>query len=163
MLDRIDLKILEVLQREGRTTNAALANAVALSPSACLARVRRLERTGVIRGYRAIVAIEKVRPVLVMLAEIALKRHDPEDFRAVEAMFAADPRVLEAAEISGGSDYWVKACVADMAEWRELTAGWTREPSPIARVTSRVVMHLAKEPAPWPLASGTAPARRGDR
>ena len=52
-LDRIDRKILRILQAEGRLTNQALAERVALSPSACLARIRHLERTGVIQGYHA--------------------------------------------------------------------------------------------------------------
>ena len=126
-IDRIDRKILAVLQRDGRITNAALAEEVALSPSACLARVRRLEQIGIITGYRADIAVEKLRAALLIYGEVTLKRHLPEDFRALEAMFAADPRVLEAAEISGKSDYLVKVLVTDMAEWRDLTAAWTAD------------------------------------
>jgi DNA-binding Lrp family transcriptional regulator len=151
-LDRIDHRILMALQRDGRLTNAALAEAVALSPSACLARVRRLERQGIISGYGAQIAIEKVRPALLLYGEVTLKRHLPEDFRAVEALFAADPRVLEAAEISGKSDYLVKVLVADMAEWRDLTADWTSGPWQIERVTSAVVMHRTKGFQGYPLA-----------
>ena len=81
-IDRIDRKILAALQRDGRITNAALATEVALSPSACLARVRRLEAMGVITGYGAQVAIEKLRSALLIYGEVTLKRHLPEDFRA---------------------------------------------------------------------------------
>lgn len=150
-IDRIDRKILAVLQRDGRITNAALADAVALSPSACLARVRRLEQAGIITGYRADIAIEKLRPTLLIHAEVTLKRHLPEDFRGVEALFAAEPRVVEAAEISGHSDYLVKVIVADMAEWRELSAQWTAGPWPIERVSSSVAMHRTKAFAGWPI------------
>lgn len=150
-IDRIDRKILAALQRDGRMTNAALAEAVALSPSACLARVRRLEQAGIITGYRADIAIEKLRPTLLIHAEIVLKRHLPEDFRALEALFAADPRVLEAHEISGHSDYAVKVIVADMAEWRELSADWTAGPWQIERVSSAVAMHRAKAFSGWPI------------
>ena len=62
-LDRTDLKILQALQSEGRLTNQTLAARVALSPSACLARIRQLEASGVISGYHAHVALELVRPV----------------------------------------------------------------------------------------------------
>lgn len=150
-IDRIDRKILAVLQRDGRITNAALAEDVALSPSACLARVRRLETSGIITGYRADIAVEKLRAALLIYGEVTLKRHLPEDFRAVEALFARDPRVLEAAEISGKSDYMVKVIVVDMAQWRDLTAEWTAGPWQIERVSSAVAMHRTKVFAGYPL------------
>lgn len=150
-IDRIDRKIIAVLQRDGRITNAALADEVALSPSACLARMRRLETMGVITGYRADIAVEKLRAALIIYGEVTLKRHLPEDFRAIEALFAEDPRVLEAAEISGKSDYMVKVLVTDMAEWRDLTAVWTAGPWQIERVSSSVAMHRTKGFSGYPL------------
>ena len=150
-IDRIDRKIIAVLQRDGRITNAALADEVALSPSACLARMRRLETLGIITGYRADIAVEKLRAALIIYGEVTLKRHLPEDFRAIETLFAADPRVLEAAEISGKSDYMVKVLVTDMAEWRDLTADWTAGPWQIERVSSSVAMHRTKAFAGYPL------------
>ncbi|MGQ5702518.1 Lrp/AsnC family transcriptional regulator [Sandaracinobacteroides sp. A072] len=149
--DRIDRRILDVLQQDGRITNAALADRVALSPSACLARVRRLESLGIITGYGARIAVEKLRPALIIYGEVTLKRHLPEDFRSVEALFEADPRVLEAAEISGKSDYHVKVLVSDMAEWRALTAEWTSGPWQIERVSSSVAMHRTKAFSGYPL------------
>ncbi len=151
LLDRIDRRILRILQADGRITNARLAERVALSPSACLARVRRLEDAGVITGYRAQVAIEKVRPATIIHAQVALARHQPEDFAAVEAWFRADPRVIEADEISGESDYQVKVLVRSMAEWRDLTASWTAADGLVARVTSSVAMHATKPFAGFPI------------
>lgn len=142
-LDRIDRRILAILEREGRITNALLAVRVALSPSACLARVRRLERDGVIVGYGARIDPGRLGPGLTLVAEVALARHEPADFRQVETIFRDDPRVLEAIEISGRSDYLVRVRVASMEEWRDLAASWTRAP-PIARITSQVVMHQTK-------------------
>jgi DNA-binding Lrp family transcriptional regulator len=150
-IDRIDRKILAALQRDGRLTNAALADKVALSPSACLARVRRLESVGILTGYGAHVAIEKLRAALIIYGEVTLKRHLPEDFREAESLFAKDPRVLEAAEISGKSDYLVKVIVTDMAEWRDLTAHWTSGPWQIERVSSSVAMHRSKSFTGYPL------------
>ncbi|WP_448581042.1 Lrp/AsnC family transcriptional regulator [Thermaurantiacus sp.] len=143
-LDRIDRRILAILEREGRITNAALAERVALSPSACLARVRRLERAGIITGYGARVDGSRLGPGLTLVAEVSLSRHEPADFRQVETLFRDDPRVLEAAEISGRSDYLVRVRVLSMEEWRDLSASWARAPSPIARITSQVVMHQTK-------------------
>lgn len=151
LLDRIDRHILAVLQEDGRITNAALAARVALSPSACLSRVRRLEEAGVITGYRAEVAVEKVRPATLIHAQVSLGRHQPEDFAAVERLFREDPRVIEADEISGQSDYQVKVLVRSMAEWRAMTASWTGTDSPIARVTSSVAMHATKPFSGYPL------------
>jgi len=153
-LDRIDRRILAILQAEGRITNAALAERVALSPSACLARVRRLEEAGVITGYRAEVAIEKVRPATLIHAQVALGRHQPEDFAAMEALFRRDPRVIEADEISGQSDYQVKVLVRSMREWRELAAAWTEGDSPVARIASSVAMHPTKPFAGYPVEEG---------
>lgn len=150
-LDRLDRKILAALQADGRMTNAALADAVALSPSACLARVRRMEADGIITGYGARIAVERVRPALLLYGEVTLKRHLPEDFRALERLFRAEPRVLEACEISGRSDYLLKVLVTDMAEWRDLTAAWTAGPWQIERVTSQVVMHRTKDFSGYPL------------
>ncbi len=150
-IDRLDAKILAVLQQDGRITNAALADKVALSPSACLARVRRLEQVGIITGYGAHIAIEKLRASLLIYGEVTLKRHLPEDFRNAEKLFAGDPRVLEAAEISGKSDYLVKVIVTDMAEWRDLTAEWTSGPWQIERVSSSVAMHRTKAFSGYPL------------
>lgn len=142
-LDRIDRRIIAILEREGRITNAALAERVALSPSACLARVRRLERAGVITGYGARVDAARLGPGLTLMAEVTLARHEPADFRQVEALFLAEPRVLEAAEISGRSDYLLRVRVGGMEEWRALAASWTAS-APIARITSQVVMHETK-------------------
>jgi DNA-binding Lrp family transcriptional regulator len=150
-LDRIDLRIIERLQRDGRITNAALAEAVALSPSACLARVRRLEAAGVITGYGARIAPERLGPHLILYGEITLNRHLPQDFEGLAALFASDRRVLEAVEISGRSDYLVKVCVSDMAEWREMTASWAAGPYPIEKITSQVAMHPAKSFTGWPI------------
>ncbi|MGL6042787.1 MAG: Lrp/AsnC family transcriptional regulator [Sandaracinobacteroides sp.] len=150
-IDRIDRKILHALQLDGRITNQALADQVALSPSACLARVRRLEQLCIITGYGARIAIEKLRAAVIIYGEVTLKRHLPEDFRAAETLFSSDARVLEAAEISGKSDYLVKVIVTDMAEWRDLTAQWTAGPWQIERVSSSVAMHRTKGFSGYPL------------
>lgn len=150
-MDRIDRRILAILQADGRISNATLSERVALSPSACLARVRRMEKDGVIESYGARVAVEKLRPTLIIHGEVTLRRHLPDDFRAVEKLFRADPRVLEAWEISGKSDYLVRVLVNDMQEWRDLTAEWTGGDWQIERISSAVAMHRTKAFAGFPL------------
>lgn len=150
-IDAIDRRILATLQADGRITNEALARRVNLSASACLARVRRLEAAGIIAGYRAVVAVERVRPALLVFAELTLVRHQPDDFRRVERLLRDDPRVLDAHEISGRSDYHVTVLVADMAEWRALSGEWTDGDTPIERVTSSIAMHATKTFGGYPL------------
>lgn len=150
-IDRMDRRILAILQAEGRITNAALAERVSLSPSACLARTKRLEQLKIITGYGANIAIEKLRSVLLIYGEVTLKRHLPEDFRKLENLFSEDPRVLEASEISGKSDYLVKVIVEDMAEWRAMTAEWTAGPWQVERVSSSVAMHRTKPFSGFPV------------
>src|SRR5690606_9293877 len=99
-LDRIDRRILAVLQADGRITNQALSEQVALSPSACLARVKRLERAGVIDGYMARLDPLKLGPSLIVFAEIWLARHHPADFTAFEAAVAQVPEIVEASHRS---------------------------------------------------------------
>lgn len=144
MLNGYDRKILAILQKDGRITNAKLAERVALSPSACLARQRRLEEQGVISGYRAVLALEKARPVLRAVIHIRLKQHMPEDFRRVEKALQADPRIIEAAELSGVIDYYALLCVADVTDLRDCIDALIAAAPCVESVQSSIIMHEAK-------------------
>ena len=121
-LDRLDLRILAILQADGRITNQALAEKVALSPSACLARVRRLEADGLILGYHARLDIERIRPTVTIYGEVTLKSHRPADLAAFEAVLLDIPEVVEAAQVSGPFDYLIKVVTPDVRAWGELAA-----------------------------------------
>ena len=116
-LDRIDRRILAQLQADGRLTNQALAERVALSPSACLARVRRLEQAGVIEGYHARLDPFRVDVGMVLFAEITLAAHGSDALARFEAAIAAIPQIVEASHVSGDFDYLLKVVVRDLAEW----------------------------------------------
>lgn len=126
-LDRIDRKILRQLQAEGRLTNQALSDRVALSPSACLARVKRLEEAGIIQGYHARLDPFSLEVGLVLFAEVALKAHGTEDLARFDAAIATIPQIVEASHVSGAYDYLLKVVVKDLPEWtrigEQLTAG----------------------------------------
>jgi DNA-binding Lrp family transcriptional regulator len=143
-LDAFDRKILAILQREGRMTNARLSELVNLSPSACLARHRRLEEAGIIRGYRAEIALDRLRSTIRVLLQIKLGRHLPEDFRNIEKLLHNDPRVIEAAEISGDVDYFAIVCVDDVSELRSLIEELTIAAPFMDSVKSFVVLHATK-------------------
>lgn len=116
-MDGVDLKILGALQREGRITNQRLSDVVGLSASACLARVKRLERAGVITGYRAQVDPTKLGACLVVFAEITVSSHDAASLRHIEAFLRDLPQAIEAYQVGGSYDLLVRFLVGGMSEW----------------------------------------------
>ena len=120
-LDRYDQRILEVLQQEGRISNQELADRIGLSPSPCLRRVRTLEESGLISGYRALLDAKKLGYSLMALIHISMDRHTPERFTNFETGIAALPEVLECLLITGqDADYQLKVVVRDMDAYQEL-------------------------------------------
>ena len=120
-LDRYDRRILEELQKDGRISNQELAERIGLSPSPCLRRVRTLEESGLIRGYRAQLDAGKLGLSLMALIHISMDRHTPERFANFEAKIAALPEVLECLLITGqDADYQLKVVVKDMDAFQVL-------------------------------------------
>ena len=120
-LDRYDRRILEILQEEGRISNQELAERIGLSQSPCLRRVRAIEESGLICGYRAIVDAKKLGLTLFALVHIAMDRHTPERFAHFDASVDALPEVLECLLITGhDADYQLKVVVTDMDAYQEL-------------------------------------------
>ena len=120
-LDRYDRQILDLLQQDGRISNQDLAERVALSPSSCLRRVRALEESGLITGYRALLDAKKLGLTLMALIHISMDRHTPERFDHFEAEVASIPEVIECLLITGqDADYQIKVVVADMDAYQEL-------------------------------------------
>jgi DNA-binding Lrp family transcriptional regulator len=152
VVDRIDLRILAALQADGRVTNQALSQAVGLSASACLARTRRLEADGLIAGYHARVAIESIRPTVMIFAEVTLTRHHPSDFAAFEAFAMTIPQIVEAAQVSGAFDYLLKVAVGDMRAWRELSDRVLNSDLGVSKISSHVMMKAAKDFSGFPIA-----------
>jgi DNA-binding Lrp family transcriptional regulator len=107
-LDRIDLKILAELQKNGRVTNVDLAEAVGLSASPCLTRVKRLEQAGYITGYAAQLQLRKLGDVLLVFTEVTLSNHRYDDFARFEAAIKNISELLECHLVSGGYDYLLK-------------------------------------------------------
>ena len=107
-LDRIDIRILAELQRSGRITNIDLAEAVALSPSPCLQRVKRLEKAGCIVSYHAHIDLAKLGETTTIFTEITLSDHHRENFRKFEEKIADVDEVIECHLVSGGYDYLLR-------------------------------------------------------
>lgn len=140
-LDRVDIRILAVLQRDGRSTIQRVAEKVSLSPRACLERVRRLEAGGLIVGYQAIIAVELLSRPLTIFAEIALVQHGRH--AQVERRLAAIEEVVECWEISGTFDYLARFACRDLAQYQMLTSRLIDES---ALGIARIVSHIALRP-----------------
>jgi Lrp/AsnC family leucine-responsive transcriptional regulator len=120
-LDRIDLRILDVLQENGRITNAQLAGTVGLSPSRTLERVRRLEQRGVIRKYVALVDPEALDRGTLAYVQVSLSAHDEQAIlRFIEAVNEI-PEVLECHHIAGDFDFLLKVRVKNIPEYQKFT------------------------------------------
>jgi DNA-binding Lrp family transcriptional regulator len=119
-LDRIDVNILAQLQKDGRMTNVSLADAVGLSPSPCLQRVKRLEAAGYIAGYGAHINIGKLADTVTVFTEVTLSDHRREDFIKFESSVRTIEEILECHLVSGGYDYLVRFIVRNIAHYQEL-------------------------------------------
>ena len=117
-LDRIDLRILAVLQRDGRISNLKLAEAVSLSATAVLARVQRLTKEGYITGYEARLNPQKLGAAMLVFVEVLLDRTTPNVFDEFKAAVQVRPEIMECHMVAGGFDYLVKIRVADMNHYR---------------------------------------------
>lgn len=119
-LDRIDLRILAHLQRNGRMTNVELADAVALSASPCLVRVKRLEKAGYITGYGAHIQMQKLGDTQTVFTEVTLADHRASDFARFEASIRKVDEIVECHLVSGGYDYLLKFITRNVQNYQEI-------------------------------------------
>jgi DNA-binding Lrp family transcriptional regulator len=117
-LDRIDINILAELQKNGRITNAQLADLVGLSPSPCLTRVKRLEDAGYISGYSANLNLAKLGTVQVVFTSVTLGDHRRNDFTRFEHGIREYEELIECHLVSGGFDYLLKFVVRGIPHYQ---------------------------------------------
>ena len=139
-MDDVDLSILAVLDKDGRISNAELAERVGLSPSPCLRRVRRLERTGVIRGYRAVIDPAAIGRSLRVLVGVRIVRHARTDVVAFERAVIKLPEVRYVYHVAGNYDYILQVEVADLPAYENFHANQLANLPSVAAVTSYVTM-----------------------
>ncbi|WP_304611203.1 Lrp/AsnC family transcriptional regulator [Paraglaciecola sp. L3A3] len=119
-LDKYDRLILETIQQQGRISNQELAEAINLSPSPCLRRVRQLEESGMIAGYVALLDARKLGLTLMCFMQISMDKHTPERFKSFERKIAEFSEVLECHLVTGQSaDYLLKVIVKDMDDFQQ--------------------------------------------
>ncbi len=139
-LDRIDIKILHQLQKNGRITNVELAEAVNLSPSPCLMRVKKLQAEGYIEGYTAQINVSKLGQTLTVFTEVTLKNHRQVDFARFLAAVKKIEQMLECHLVSGGYDYMLKFVTSGIGEYQEIMEKLTDMDIGIDKYFSYVVL-----------------------
>ena len=117
-IDRIDRRILNLLQADGRISTVDLAERIGLSPTSTSERVKRLQREGFVSGFRAVLDPRRLGLQLLVFIEVSLDKTTPDIFEKFAAAVRRAPEVLECHMVAGGFDYLVKTRVADMAAYR---------------------------------------------
>jgi len=148
-LDAIDLRILATLQARGRLSKAALAEAVGLSPTPCWERLRRLEQAGVVKGYHALIDLDRIGAVTTILVEVTLKQHRYADFQRFERALRDLDEVVECHATGGGIDYLLKIVARDIDAYQRLIDRLLQAELGIERYFTYIVTRTVKA-APQP-------------
>jgi len=151
MIDLTDRKMLEILQRDGRISNAALAEQLHLSPSPCLRRLRALERDGVITGYSAHLDRAKLGLGLTVFVELQVDGHSDRTAAAISKALVATPEVIPAHIVSGAADFRLEVVVQDLAAYERLMFETLLKLPNIGDVRSNFALRTVKATAPLPL------------
>ncbi|MDJ0839538.1 MAG: Lrp/AsnC family transcriptional regulator [Acidobacteriota bacterium] len=144
-LDKIDLEILKILQSQGRITNAKLAQEVGLSAPPMLERVKKLERNGFIKSYRAILDANKLGCKFLVFVALNLDVAQLPRVEEFEAIVRDMPEVLECHHIAGDIDLMLKVGVADQETFKDFVIGRLSPINGINRIQSWVVLSTSKE------------------
>jgi DNA-binding Lrp family transcriptional regulator len=164
-MDATDRKIIAELQADGRLTVTELAQRVALSVAPCHRRLRELERSGAIRGYRAIIDPAAVGLEFEVLVQVTMDREDTSTIADFEDGLAAIPEVRHAERLFGDPDYLVRVATTDLTAYQELRDRKLGALPGVQRLTSTIVMKRIVDDRPYPARppSGAALRRRQSR
>lgn len=143
-LDAIDRRILFLLQQDGRLTNVELARRVGLTPPPCLRRVKRLEETGIITGYRARINHDATGGGLEVMVSIEVSVSDLKTLEGLETTIAAYDEVVEFRRVFGTPDYFLRVLVADYAAYEVFQTSKIIGIPGVARVISQPTMKKIK-------------------
>ncbi len=149
-LDDRDLKILAILQREGRITKAALAERVNLSPTPCWERLKRLEKAGIIEGYGARINLRAFVDVTLVFVQVELEGHRSQDFQRFEDGVLNIPEVLECWGVGGGFDYLLKVIASSVEDYQRMVEIMLSADIGVQRYFTYVVTKSIKN-APLPM------------
>lgn len=147
-LDDRDIKILAVLSREGRLSKSELAERVNLTATPCAERLKRLESSGMIRGYGAQVDIARLGPSISVFVMVELDAHKAASFQTFERAVAAVPEITGCWALGGGYDYLLRVVARDVDAYQRLIDGLLEEPTGMRRYFSYVVTKEIRDESP---------------
>ncbi len=150
-LDSTDRRMLEIVQREGRISNAALAERLHLSPSPCLRRLRALESDGVISGYRAMLDRKKLGLGMTVFVELKIEGHSERIAATISERITAAPEVVSAHIVSGAADFLLEVVVADLAAYERLMFHTLLRLPNVDDVRSNFALRTVKPAGPLPV------------
>jgi len=151
LLDVFDLKILNLLQQDGRLSNVDLANRIGLSPSPCLRRVKRLEAEGVIEGYSAKINRTKIGLGVTVFVAVGLDRHREEEAERFRRVVLKLPQVVSCHAISGEADFLLEIVIADLNDYSEFVLKRLRRIPGIKDLHSSFALETLKPSSSVPL------------
>lgn len=151
-LDAIDRRIIAELQADARLTNVELADRVGLSASPCLRRVKRLERDGIIEGYRATLRRERVGLGFSVFLGVKIEGHANDRAVAFEEAVCAMPEVIACHLVSGEADYMLEVVVTDLEAYQHFLVGKLLSLPIVREVRSNIAIQTRKAGGPLPLA-----------
>ncbi len=151
MLDKLDKHILQVLQKDARISNTELARRVSLSPPATHARVRRLEKDGLIQNYATVVDRKKAGYDLLCFVSISLQLHDTEQVAGFIKIITEMPEVLECHHVTGEYDYLLKVVTRNTEDLEDFLMNRLTPVSGVARIHTSLVLREAKSTSEIPL------------
>ncbi|MDT9598091.1 Lrp/AsnC ligand binding domain-containing protein [Sphingosinicella rhizophila] len=151
MMDELDRKILRILQEEGRITNQELATRCAMSPSACLDRMRRLKERGFIRGYAALLDPVLLNQSFLVFVEVVLERTTGDIFRQFSDSVRMRPEIMECHMVAGGFDYLLKLRMPDMIAYRRFLVEVLAEIPGVRETRTYAVMDEVKSSFALPI------------
>lgn len=150
-LDRLDFRMLEILQKHGRITNKDLAEKINLSPSACHQRLQRLVDEEWVLGFHGLVNVKKLCEPVECITTVSLNSHSNETFRFLETRFNEMPEVLEAFTVSGNCDFIVWFACSKMSRYVAITDALIEECPEISIINTHVVLKQSKSFNGYPL------------
>ncbi|MDQ7026405.1 MAG: Lrp/AsnC family transcriptional regulator [Anaerolineae bacterium] len=153
-LDAVDIEIVNALQNDSRVSNAELARRVNLSPPAIHARIRRLEETGVICGYAALISREAVGYDMLCFIQVSLQTHSPEKVQAFRSQVANMPEVLECHQLIGDIDYLLKVVIVNKADLQRFLMERITPIPGVARVKTSMALTEIKSTTVLPIPNG---------
>ncbi|MEO1853435.1 Lrp/AsnC family transcriptional regulator [Chromohalobacter sp.] len=144
-MDAVDRRILQELMQDGRISNVQLAERVALSPSACLRRVQELERTGVIRGYRAVTDPQRMGRGFVAYVTVGLSSHTKTAQETFERAMHVASDVVECHNIAGTFEYLLRVESQDLASYKRFHTEMLGTQPHVSAITTHIVMSSPKD------------------